>query len=161
MVDPGPSGLRYRFADFDLDLKNAVLRQNDVPIRLRPQALKVLALLVSRAGELVTRDEIRTEIWSADTFVDFNQGLNACIKQVRAALDDDAEAPRFIETVPKLGYRFLAPLEPALAAAAAEAPAASAAHLSPPPRRGGSGLLSRVRAAPPPSDRSPCSRWST
>ena len=161
MLDPGPSGPRYRFAGFDLDLKSAALRRDGAPVRVRPQAFKVLALLVSRAGELVTRDEIRAEIWSADTFVDFNQGLNACIKQVRAALDDDAEAPRFIETVPKLGYRFLAPLEPALAAAAAEAPAASAAHLSPPPRRGGSGLLSRVRAAPPPSDRSPCSRWST
>src|SRR5262245_41267108 len=96
-----PMNSPYHFGDFELDVKNAALRRDGQPIKLRPQAFRILALLVAHAGELVTREEIRSEIWTADTFVDFNQGLNACIKQVREALGDDAESPRFIETVPR------------------------------------------------------------
>ena len=79
---------------------------------MQPQPFKLLRLLVAEAGHLVTRDQIRAVLWKNDTFVDFEQGVNFAIKQVREALDDDAERPRYIQTVPKRGYRFLAPVEP-------------------------------------------------
>ena len=99
-----------RFADFEFDPTNAVLRRDGTSVKLRPQALRILSLLVATPGQLVTRDRIRREVWGDDTFVDFNQGLNVCIRQIREALGDDPETPRFIETVPKLGYRFVAPV---------------------------------------------------
>jgi DNA-binding winged helix-turn-helix (wHTH) protein len=100
-----------RFGVFELDRSGAELRRQGVPVRLAPQPLKLLLLLASRPGQLVTRDEIRRELWSADTFVDFEQGVNFTIKQVREALGDDAEQPRFVQTVPKRGYRFIAQVE--------------------------------------------------
>src|SRR5213075_1581198 len=81
------------------------------PIKLAPQPLKVLEILVRRSGEVVTRAEIREHVWCKDTFVDFEQGLNFCIRQIREALGDTAVAPRFIETLPRRGYRFLLPVE--------------------------------------------------
>src|SRR5688500_3406242 len=99
---------RLRFARFELDLAGGELRHDGLPVRLQPQPLKVLLLLASRPGQLVSRDEIQREVWAGDTFVDFDQGLNYCIRQIRAALGDDADAPRFIETIPRRGYRFLA-----------------------------------------------------
>jgi TolB-like protein/DNA-binding winged helix-turn-helix (wHTH) protein len=80
-------------------------------VRLQQQPAKVLALLLLRAGELVTRDEIRSAVWGQDTYVNFDQGLNFCIKEIRAALGDDADEPRFVETLPRRGYRFVAPVE--------------------------------------------------
>jgi len=96
-----------RFDEFELDPEKGELRKNGHPVRLAPQPMKVLALLASRPGELVTREEIREQIWGGETFVDFEQGLNHCINQVRAALGDDSAAARFVETVPRRGYRFL------------------------------------------------------
>ena len=87
--------------------------------RLEPQPARVLALLVARAGELVTREEIQREVWP-DTHVDFDQGLNYCIRQIRTALGETAEAPRFIETLPRRGYRFVAAVEALGPNAAAE-----------------------------------------
>jgi TolB-like protein/DNA-binding winged helix-turn-helix (wHTH) protein/tetratricopeptide (TPR) repeat protein len=119
-------GAVVRFEGFALDSKNYTLRRGTEPIRLRPQAFKVLALLVARAGDLVTREEIRRQVWGPDTFVDFNSGLNLCIKQIREALGDPTEEPRFIETVPRLGSRFIAPIEcaaPPPVAGPAQAPA--------------------------------------
>ena len=81
-----------------------------MPVKLAPQPFSVLAMLVLRRGELVTRDEIRTELWGDGTIVEFDQGLNYCIRQIRLILDDDAREPRFIETVPKRGYRFMVPV---------------------------------------------------
>jgi TolB-like protein/Tfp pilus assembly protein PilF len=106
---------RVRFEAFELDLARGELRRAGSPVHIQPQPLKVLALLAGRAGQLVTREEIRQGIWNADTFVDFEQGLNYCIRQLRSALGDTADAPRFIETVPRRGYRFVAALsdEPA------------------------------------------------
>jgi TolB-like protein/Tfp pilus assembly protein PilF len=104
---------RLRFDHFELDLAGGELRQDGLPVRLQPQPLKVLMLLASRPGHLVSREEIQKLIWTGDTFVDFNQGLNFCIRQIRTALGDDAEAPRFIETVPRRGYRFLGRAETA------------------------------------------------
>ena len=103
---------RVRFGAFDLDLASGELRKGEAPIRLQPQPLKVLMLLASRAGQLVSRDEIQKQIWADETFVDFDQGLNYCIRQIRAVLCDDAETPRFIETVPRRGYRFVAEIVP-------------------------------------------------
>lgn len=100
-----------RFAGFELNLKTGELRQDGVAIRLQPQPTLILTLLASRPGNLVTREEIQQRIWGAETFIDFDTGLNSAIRQIRHALKDDTGAPRFIETVPRRGYRFLAPLE--------------------------------------------------
>jgi TolB-like protein/DNA-binding winged helix-turn-helix (wHTH) protein/Tfp pilus assembly protein PilF len=100
-----------RFAGFELNLETGELRQDGVAIRLQPQPTLILTLLVSRPGNLVTREEIQQRIWGAETFIDFDTGLNSAIRQIRQALKDDTEAPRFIETVPRRGYRFLAALE--------------------------------------------------
>ena len=80
-------------------------------MRLQPQPAQVLATLLARAGTPVTRDELRQAVWRDDTFVDFDRGLNFCIAQIRIALDDDAAAPRFVRTLPKLGYEFICPVE--------------------------------------------------
>ncbi len=100
-----------RFGVFDLDPKSGELCRAGVHVKLPPQPFKVLVLLASRAGELITREEIRQVIWGDETFVDFEQGLNFCINQIRTALSDDAETPRYIETLPRRGYRFIAPVE--------------------------------------------------
>jgi DNA-binding winged helix-turn-helix (wHTH) protein len=96
-----------RFADFQLDLRTNELRRAGRRIPLQRQPGLTLALLVSRAGDLVTRDDLRRAIWGDSVHVDYERGLNYCIRQARAALDDDARAPRFIETVPRQGYRFI------------------------------------------------------
>ena len=100
--------MRLRFGVFELDLQAGELRKAGRAVRLPPQPFQVLALLARRAPEVVTRDEIRREVWGEDTFVDFDQGLNSCIKQIRAALGDETENPQFIETRPRRGYRFVA-----------------------------------------------------
>src|SRR5215831_8430192 len=102
-----------RFAAFELHPSSGELRRHGDLVKLSPQPFKVLEALVRRGGEVVTRDEIRERIWRADTFVDFDQGLNFCIRQIREALGDDAESPRYIETLPRRGYRFVAPVESA------------------------------------------------
>jgi DNA-binding winged helix-turn-helix (wHTH) protein/tetratricopeptide (TPR) repeat protein len=98
------------FRGFDLDTGRGELRLNGDVVRLAPQPLKVLELLASRSGEVLTRQEIREHVWRGDTFVDFEQGLNFCIRQIREALGDTADKPQFIETLPRRGYRFLMPV---------------------------------------------------
>jgi DNA-binding winged helix-turn-helix (wHTH) protein/Tol biopolymer transport system component len=100
-----------RFGIFELDYRSGELRRGGVGVRLPPQPFKVLWLLASRPGEVVSREEIREALWGSDTFVDFDSGLNFCINQIRRALHDSAESPRFIHTLPKRGYRFLATVE--------------------------------------------------
>jgi TolB-like protein/DNA-binding winged helix-turn-helix (wHTH) protein/Flp pilus assembly protein TadD len=99
------------FDAYELHLHSGELRKSGYPIKLQPQPFRVLALLASRAGQLVTREELRGEIWGEDTFVDFEHGLNFCVQQIRAALGDDADTPHYIETLPRRGYRFLAPVK--------------------------------------------------
>lgn len=99
-----------RFHGFELNTANSELRKSDRTIPLRPQACRVLTVLASRAGELVTRDDLRGAIWGSDKFVDFEHGLNLCIRQIREALGDDAHAQRYIQTLPRRGYRFVAPV---------------------------------------------------
>ncbi|HEY6358089.1 MAG TPA: winged helix-turn-helix domain-containing protein, partial [Vicinamibacterales bacterium] len=101
---------RLRFGAFEFDADSGELRQKGDLVKLAPQPFKVLELLVSKAGDVVTRNEVRDRVWAGDTFVDFEQGLNFCIRQIREALGDTAEAPRFIETLPRRGYRFLMPV---------------------------------------------------
>ena len=98
------------FGLFDLDLKASQLRKNGVRVRLSQQPLQVLALLLERPGEVVTRDELRERLWPSDVFVDFDHGLNKSIQKIREALGDSADSPRYIETVPRTGYRFIAPV---------------------------------------------------
>ena len=99
---------RFRFGVFELDLRTGELRKHGQRIRLQEQPLQVLAMLAQHAGEVVTREELQKRLWSADTFVDFDHGLNKAINKIREALSDSAESPRFVETVARRGYRFLA-----------------------------------------------------
>ena len=99
-----------RFGLFELDLKSRQLRKNGSRIRIPQQPVQVLALLLERSGEVVTRAELRQRLWSPDTFVDFDRGLNKSVQKLRDALGDSAESPRFIETVPRVGNRFIAPM---------------------------------------------------
>jgi TolB-like protein/tetratricopeptide (TPR) repeat protein len=100
----------FRFDGFELNIENAELLQNGRAVKLQLQPFKVLAFLVARAGHTVHRDEICRHVWAGDTFVDYEQGLNYCIRQIRAALGEDVAKPRYIETYPRRGYRFLSPV---------------------------------------------------
>jgi DNA-binding winged helix-turn-helix (wHTH) protein/TolB-like protein len=102
-----------RFGLFEFDARSGTLTREGAPVRLQPQPARVLALLIDRAGDVVTREELRTSVWGEATFVDFERGLNFCIAQIRSALGDSADSPRFIETVPRRGYRFIAPVRSA------------------------------------------------
>ncbi len=125
----GGPGEVIRFGAFEADTRTGELRKQGLRIKLQEQPFQILGLLLVRPGELVTRDELRSKLWSADTFVDFEHGLNKAVNKLREALSDDSEAPRFIETLPRRGYRFIAPVirdaaEPAsLPAEPREAPA--------------------------------------
>ena len=101
----------YRFGDFEFDPRSGELRKQGHKVKLREQPSQILTLLLGRPGDLVTREEARQALWPGDTFVDFDVGLNTAIKRLRDALDDSAEAPRFVETLPRRGYRFIAPVE--------------------------------------------------
>jgi len=100
-----------RFGDFELNEQTLELRKNGTLARIQRQPARVLAFLLNHRGTLVTREQIRLAIWGEDTFVDFEQGLNFCIRQIRLALDDQAEHPRHIETLPRLGYRFISQIQ--------------------------------------------------
>jgi DNA-binding winged helix-turn-helix (wHTH) protein/Tol biopolymer transport system component len=99
-----------RFGLFELDLKAGQLSRNGTKLRLPQQPLQLLAMLLERPGEILTRDELRQRLWPSDVFVDFDHGLNKSIQKLRDALGDSATAPRYIETIPRVGYRFIAPV---------------------------------------------------
>src|SRR5690349_12389655 len=99
-----------RFGLFEVDLSARELRKRGRKIKLQEQPFQVLALLLLRPGELVTREELRQAIWTADTFVEFDQALHTAVKKIRVALSDSANNPRFVETIPRKGYRFITPL---------------------------------------------------
>ncbi len=100
-----------RFGEFELDEQTLELRRNGTRVRIQQQPTRVLAFLLNHQGKLVTRQQLQEAIWGQGTFVDFEQNLNFCIRQIRITLDDHAERPRFIETLPRLGYRFIGPVE--------------------------------------------------
>lgn len=108
---PIPPGIC--FGPFELDLAAGELRKGGIPVKLQPQPFQVLRLLAERAGSIVTREEIQRYLWSESTFVDFEHGINFSINQIRGALADNAEKPRYIETLPRRGYRFIAAVRPA------------------------------------------------
>jgi DNA-binding winged helix-turn-helix (wHTH) protein len=122
-------GDRVVFGPFEVDLRSQELSESGVKIRLGGQPFEILAALLERPGELVTREELRARIWPADTFVDFNHGLNAAVNKLRGVLNDSAEHPLYIETLPRRGYRFIGELG---APAPVSCPNTSAAEPPPP-----------------------------
>ena len=110
------SSVQFRFGIFTFDQDSGELRRDGVLIRLQAQPAQVLGCLVERAREVVSRQELRKAVWPDGTFVDFERGLNFCISQVRTALNDTAAEPRYIRTIPKRGYQFIAPVERSVSA---------------------------------------------
>jgi len=108
---PRASPVRARFGSFEIDLRAGELCKHGVRIRLQAQPLQILGILLERPGEVVTREELRQALWPGDTFVDFDRGLNNAINRLRETLGDSAESPRFVETLPRRGYRFIAAVE--------------------------------------------------
>jgi DNA-binding winged helix-turn-helix (wHTH) protein len=108
--DTRSNGQPLSFSNFELDLRARELRKHGTRIKLQDQPFQILALLLEKPGEIVTREELRDRLWPADTFVDFDHSLNSAVKKLRQALNDDPDVPRFIETLPRRGYRFIAPL---------------------------------------------------
>jgi cholera toxin transcriptional activator len=105
------SGKVVRFGTFEVDLVSGELRKNGTRIRLQEQPFRVLAMLLERPGEMVTREDLRSQLWPGDTFVDFDHGLNTAVNKLREALSDVAANPRFVQTVARRGYRFIAPVQ--------------------------------------------------
>ena len=120
---------QFRFGEFEADLRSGELRKNGIRIKLQEQPFQILISLLERPGDVVTRDELRQRLWPAGIHLDFENGLNIAVKKLRQALGDDSETPRFIETLPKRGYRFIAPVQSAV----------------PPPSREPSGAVSADR----------------
>src|SRR6185369_5836014 len=102
---------RYRFGIYEADVKAGELTRDGVKVKLQEQPFQVLLMLIERAADVVTREELRQRLWPADTFVDFDHSLNTAINKLREALRDSADNPRFIETKPRRGYRFIAPVQ--------------------------------------------------
>ena len=105
-----PSPGRVGFGIFEVDLEAGELRKNGSRVKLEGQPLQILALLLERPGEVVTREELQKRLWPADTFVDFEHGINTAVRRIRDVLDDSADLPRYIETLPRRGYRFIYPI---------------------------------------------------
>jgi serine/threonine-protein kinase len=150
-------GRTIRFGVFEVDLRSAELRKQGLRIKLRDQPFQILSLLLARPGQVVSRDELQKTLWPADTYVDFDRGLNKAISHLRDVLGDSADSPRFIETLPKRGYRFVAPVENAQLASPPDGqPPAAAIGAS--PLSSSTDLLPSITAAPEqvlslPSDR--------
>src|SRR5450755_4472473 len=111
MLTAAPASRVLRFDGFELDVRAAELRKSGVKLRLQGQPIQVLATLLNSAGELVTREELRAQVWPAETFVDFDHSLHNSIARLREALGDSAGTPRYIETLPRRGYRFIGTVE--------------------------------------------------
>jgi DNA-binding winged helix-turn-helix (wHTH) protein len=135
-----------RFGNFELNLATEELRKFGTLLKLAPQPFRLLAMLARRSGQIVTREEIQQTIWGDQTYVDFEQGMNHCVKQIRAALCDSADTPLYIETIPRRGYRFLVPV-------------VTKTILAPAPRvvQSQSGIQTQVSLPPVPSKTAPAS----
>ncbi|MGB2625437.1 MAG: winged helix-turn-helix domain-containing protein, partial [Candidatus Acidiferrum sp.] len=110
MDSGGPFAQIVRIGIFEADLQTRELRKNGHKVPLQGQPFQVFAILLQHSGKLVTREELREQVWPEDTFVDFDHGLNTAITKIRTALGDSAENPRFVETMPRRGYRFIVPV---------------------------------------------------
>jgi TolB-like protein/DNA-binding winged helix-turn-helix (wHTH) protein/Flp pilus assembly protein TadD len=144
-VEPPAQATRMCFGPFEADLRSGELRKHGVRLKLQDQPFQVLALLLEHAGDVVTREELRQRLWPADTFVDFDTGLNSAVKKLRDVLADSADEPRYIETIPRRGYRFIAPLvdpNPATVPSSAPEPELHPAHETASPQPAGSVVTS-------------------
>ena len=110
MAQSGPPRRILGFGPFEVDLTSGELRREGLKVKLQDQPLRLLVLLLENAGEVVTREELRSKLWPADTFVDFDHSLNTAVRKLREALGDSADAPRYVETLARRGYRFAVPL---------------------------------------------------
>lgn len=110
MVTPAQASPLYRFGVYEVDLRRGELRKHGTRVKVQGKPFQVLTVLLERPGEVVAREELRERLWPADTYVEFDDGLNAAVKKLRAALNDSAGRPHYIETIPRRGYRFVAPL---------------------------------------------------
>src|SRR5262252_8946536 len=110
MPAPTSSPERVQFGVFELDLQNAELRKSGVKVKLQEQPLKILQILLENPGQIVGREQLQKRVWPANTFVEFDQGLYSAMARLRDALGDSSDSPRFIETVARRGYRFIAPV---------------------------------------------------
>jgi Tol biopolymer transport system component/DNA-binding winged helix-turn-helix (wHTH) protein len=129
MNPPAPQVSILRFRAFELDIATGELRKGGILVKLQPQPFRVLSLLAQRAGQIVGREEIQHELWDGETFVDFDRSINFCVSQIRIALSDDPEKPRYVETLPRRGYRFIAPVEALPGASTALPPPANSAPI--------------------------------
>src|SRR5258708_23101294 len=143
---PEPAPAILRFGAFELDVRAGELRRGGVLIKVAPQPLEILRVLAEGGGEMVTREESRQGVWGPATFVDLDRNLNVAIAQIRAALGDDADSPRFVATIPKKGYRFVAPVERVESAGAAAVRVIPAAK----PRRAPWGVIRAAAESPTP-----------
>src|SRR5947208_10308711 len=116
-MPPSQVSQLIRFDNFELDIRAGELRNGGIRIRLQEQPLLILQALLENPGQVVTREELQKKIWPADTFVDFDHGLHAAVNRLRAALNDSADRPRYVETVARRGYRFIGKLDGANAVA--------------------------------------------
>ena len=139
-MPPAGNARLYRFGIYEVDVRSGELRKNGAKLKLQEQPFQVLAMLLERPGEVLTRDQLRQRLWPADTFVDFDHSLNTAINKLRDALGDSAANPRFIETLAKRGYRFIAPVQTTAARSESEMSVA-------PPLRPGEPALSEVEGA--------------
>jgi len=157
MTDPRPAR-RYRFGAFEADAASGELRRQGIRIKLNAQPFQVLLMLLERPGELLAREEISRELWPGGTFVDYEHGVNAAVNRIREALGDKASSPRFVETLARRGYRFVAPVEriapsedPPPPVSDSPSPPASertAKEQAPAPAAPEEKLLSRILASP-------------
>ena len=137
-----PNAKVLQFGVFEVHLQTGELRKSGLRIKLQEQPFQILALLLERPGEVITREELRQRLWPSDTFVDFDHSLNSAIKKLRQALGDDSDNPRFVETLPRRGYRIIVPVKggvPSSGLPAAEVPPAT-----PPESSAGKNLLKRT-----------------
>src|SRR5579864_5230843 len=150
MEQPVLSAGMMRCGVFEIDLKTFELRKHGMRLKLAEQPFQILAILLEKPGQLVTRDQIRARLWPEDTFVDFDHGLNNAMMRVREALGDSSENPRFIETLPRRGYRFIAPVEqihiPELEAPSRAARSDNQSDLQPPPSVNADAASGKIRA---------------
>src|SRR5438874_5483638 len=145
-----PARRLVQFGVFELDTHAAELRKHGVKVKLQDQPCKVLQILLEKPGQIVTRDELRARVWSANTFVEFDQGLYSAMARLRDALGDSSDSPRFIETIARRGYRIIAPVSNCLASIAESTSQHQAQHKEHPSafRRWASRLLAGLFGGP-------------
>jgi TolB-like protein/DNA-binding winged helix-turn-helix (wHTH) protein/tetratricopeptide (TPR) repeat protein len=156
---PSTASRGFRFGVFEFDPRAGELRRRGLKVRVRGRPLDILAILLERRPDLISREELRARLWAADTFVDFDHGLNAAVNRLRDALGDTAENPRFIETVPRKGYRFIAPVETLESSPDSAAPAAP--DEEPVPEPAPSHYPEQASTRDPPAARGQRRRWVT